>query len=982
LKSDQSYSRQFYGRNHEMDFLDRFVKNYGTSNESLLLVKGSVGIGKTALVNHFLKRASEDFYLHCTIGYNDYPQKDAFGSIIEIGSDAFDLLAKNCFSAFKSGLHILNSRLTSEELADFCLLFPRLKVYFNYVEISSSAPTIDRINSLITTLLKVISEVLIEAKRKLIFFIDDLHGMDAETTKFLEKWLSTSISGAIIWIGAVVDDIEVPDFWSKKSTFILHIEVLELKGLNEDEIGLLVEENYPFSNARKNGFIEIIKQLTTGNPLEIKMLLPALADVGVLYYDPQAECWDYNLEQIYKIDRSNKSLNYLIRKMDDLSPTAQLVLSAAAVIGYKFNTTILGVSSKIEPNELNNILKDCCDRLLIEKVPEKESGVKHVYRFLNIQLRNAAYDRLTEEKKRRIHFTLGKTYLASLGYAARERNIVDIVDQFNKCITYFNSAKDRLELVEMNLQAGKKSKVEENFDAAQHYFTQAIQLIESNRQIWSATLVFDVYIQSGEVAFLMSDYVSSVMFFESALKYTTTSLEKAKVHYHFLVMQNAVCDVDEAWKSGLQALELLGFPFQIKISAAKQLGYFLYLKFVITRKRFPKIKDWKLLEDDSKELRIAIYMELIQTSRLKNEALSLSLIYKTFQLIVKEGITPKAYFVFTGMAIGARVHLKHYNKSLFYMSLAEDLMIRFPHARSRSRILHDQFGIYGHYIKHVTSCREQLAAAYEVAVAAGDQGSAARITVSVGMLMFFEGLPIQTTKSVLQGYIPFIQRAGSYTSKSGIDALSDALGILSGERSTDSNGSIWAAQYDSNEFIELKYVSELAHLFVALVMKKRSEANSIYSRLKSLEYRSYTIFHFLEKICELLILVDDINPSHSRKQALQKMAKLSHEFESLARDNPANFSFPSLLSRALIAEVNGSEEEAISEYRGAIAAAAKFQFVHFNALVNERIATILVKLKRGAEGEVHLKAAQNLYRMYGANAKVDQLDELLQSNRV
>ncbi len=62
----------------------------------------------------------------------------------------------------------------------------------------------------------------------MIFFIDDLDGMDTETTNFLEKWLSTSISGSIIWIGAVVDDIEVSDFWSKTSTFFSHMEGINL----------------------------------------------------------------------------------------------------------------------------------------------------------------------------------------------------------------------------------------------------------------------------------------------------------------------------------------------------------------------------------------------------------------------------------------------------------------------------------------------------------------------------------------------------------------------------------------------------------------------------------------------------------------------------------------------------------------------------------------------------------------------------------
>ena len=61
----------------------------------------------------------------------------------------------------------------------------------------------------------------------------------------------------------------------------------------------------------------------------------------MLYFDQDAKVWDYNIERIQKIDRSNKILNYLIGKMDELSAVGQLVISSAAVIGSKFNASVL-----------------------------------------------------------------------------------------------------------------------------------------------------------------------------------------------------------------------------------------------------------------------------------------------------------------------------------------------------------------------------------------------------------------------------------------------------------------------------------------------------------------------------------------------------------------------------------------------------------------------------------------------------------------
>lgn len=972
LTTDILHTRNLYGRSREMEMLSSFVSNYQLRKESFFLIKGAVGVGKTALVNNFIAKASDENYLYTVVAYHGYEPTLAYGALIELCTNAFELLSKNCFTAFKSGLHHLNSSLSEEDLADFCTVFPRLRVYFNHIIAPTTNPDQNRVSDLLSTLLKVISSVLLDAKRKMIFFLDDLHGMDSLSIKFLEKWLTLSITRSIIWIGAVVDDIDLSEFWSTDDRLFLPLEVLDLGGLSEDVVAQYLDDNYPFSEMRKMALVELINQLTKGNPLEIKLLLPALEDVGVLYFDRETESWDYDLEHIQKIDKSNKSILYLIGKMENLSAKALDVISCAAVIGTKFNSAVLQVITKMEHDELTTVLKDCTKRLLIERVPEKDGGSSNAYRFLNWQIRDAAYEKLPEERKRRMHYTLGKTYLASLGNAAREKNIFDIVNQFNRCISYFNSEKDRLELVEMNLQAGKKAKTEEDFDLAQEYFTQAIRLIESNRQIWDPNLVFDVYIQSAEATYLKSDYVSSVMFFESALKYAATNFQKAQVHYYFLVMQNVVFDIDEAWKSGEKVLELLKRPFPSKISKLKSTANWIYFRFVIQRKKLPKIAEWNLMEDQSTILIIATYLELIETAHLREGYSPAFIMSDTFKLIHKNGIVPEAFFFFTCLALANRAHFGNVIKALFYFGLAEDLLARFPTNRFRARVLFIQHAKFNHYYTHVTNCREQLISTFDVAVAAGDHGTASRTALGIVEFAFFEGQSIPKILMFIETYSPFIYRIGNQECLAAMQMMSDALQILTGDVPIENDG---LKNLDQIQHVEMKYVGEVSKLFAAIVMQDQDGARRIIQTLKDLNYRSYTIFYHLEKICDLIFTADEIKSQAIKKHATRKLAKIRVEFKLLAIENPSNFSFPFLLADALNAESLGLFDEALMEYRGAIAAASKFQFLHFNAIVHERVASILLKLNDFVEADNQLKMAQDLYLNFGADAKAYQLEK-------
>ena len=273
---------------------------------------------------------------------------------------------------------------------------------------------------------------------------------------------------------------------------------------------------------------------------------------------------------------------------------------------------------------------------------------------------------------------------------------------------------------------------------------------------------------------------------------------------------------------------------------------------------------------------------------------------------------------------------------------------------------------------------------FELAISSGDQGTASHATLAIVRLLFYEGLPIQKVRAIIESYSPFVNRTGNQECKMAISGILEMLLLLSGEKSDSLIEAVLKRGDSPEAHIEVRYDLKVSALLVALILDEIDEAGLILNRIKALNYRSYTIFYYLELIGELLFFVGDLKNTPSNPQITRRIAVIRDEFDSLAIENPANFLFPFLLSKGVMAEMNGRLNNALLEYRSAIAAASKFQFLHFNAITHERIAAILFKTNKLQEARSELKQALNSYKNYGAFSKVkcieDQINTIGKTN--
>lgn len=126
--------------------------------------------------------------------------------------------------------------------------------------------------------------------------------------------------------------------------------------------------------------------------------------------------------------------------------------------------------------------------------------------------------------------------------------------------------------------------------------------------------------------------------------------------------------------------------------------------------------------------------------------------------------------------------------------------------------------------------------------------------------------------------------------------------------------------------------------------------------------------------CEGLVAAARGKASSTRRAKAQKRLK---QLKKIAKDCPENLANKVFLLEAELAACRGKHDDALSLYEKSAASAAKEGYVHEQALACEKAALMLRGCGSLREARTNFMNARNLYEMWGANLKVDEMERLL-----
>jgi predicted ATPase/DNA-binding CsgD family transcriptional regulator len=516
-------SPQLFGRTQELGIIRDAILSVLESRGQCLLVSGDAGIGKSRLSAAARETA---------------------------GNEGFNLLYGVCFEQdmalpYGPWIYAIREYLSkkspiemSEVLGEFA---PEISRVIPEIVGSSETHKIPTDLSpeaekwrLFEALLRFLSSLT--RQQPLMIVLEDLHWGDETSLELLQLCARRLSQSPILFIGTYRSESMTPQL----KRFLLHMNrerlatQIQLSALTRHNIAEMIRAIFGIERPIKLDFLDLIVQLTGGNPFFVEEVLKSLVESGGIYYSNGV--WERR--PVVELQVPASTLDAVQERLLALSPDAQNLVTLMAVAGRNSTFELLQVMTGTAESQLIQRLKELIEAQLVVEASQDQFAFRHeltreaVYAGLMQRERHALH-RMIAEKMEEIFADNLETYQANLAmhysksgqwekaleYARRagEKALAlhsprEAVEQFNQAIL----ASNHLLLppdIQLHRARGLANQLLGNYEQAHHDFETCLEIARSSLNKgaeWQALL---------DLAFLMEgrDYPRAGEYNQEAL---------------------------------------------------------------------------------------------------------------------------------------------------------------------------------------------------------------------------------------------------------------------------------------------------------------------------------------------------------------------------------------------------------------------------------------------------------------------------------
>eukprot|EP01114_Cavostelium_apophysatum_P014884 TRINITY_DN3962_c0_g1_i3.p1 TRINITY_DN3962_c0_g1~~TRINITY_DN3962_c0_g1_i3.p1 ORF type:complete len:2038 (-),score=502.37 TRINITY_DN3962_c0_g1_i3:121-6234(-) len=549
-------SQKLYGRETEIQALvDSYTQVCETGTPRVLTVTGYSGIGKSVLVNEIYKKTALTNGRVLMGKFEQMSKTIAYSAITE----AFDGFIQQIANKNEGSIDLWRPKFLEALGASAQLIvdmFPKLEKIIGQ---QPPVPPLDAIASKnrFEAVIQKFFQVFVEKDHPLVLFIDDWQWADSASLELLKKMVLNPDIRYFLLIGAYRSN-EIDESHPVVST----IEDINSAGVPVQPITLSSLDSLTIQrwiSDSLNSSLEEVKQLadqvyrnTQGNPFFVKMYLRSLLDEKLLVFD-EDQRWRWDADKIYKSQMMDSVVDFLVSKMSQLPQTTQEVLAFASCMGNHFNMDDLAL---VMDKPRDTIASEChtiCDAGMAYFVEE-------VVYFAHDRVEEAAYSLLPSEKKVSTHLLIARLFLKHYPLEEHPEKLFDIVDHYNSGSALITDESERMNLVQLNLKAGKRAKLSVAYNSALAYIVSSISYLDE-ATAWEEhyELIFELYKHRVELEYLNENFTTSEEIGLQVLKNAKTPVHQAQVYLLLLLPKTLVGLHGQCIQYGRTALALLGY---------------------------------------------------------------------------------------------------------------------------------------------------------------------------------------------------------------------------------------------------------------------------------------------------------------------------------------------------------------------------------------------------------------------------------------
>ncbi|HVY26655.1 MAG TPA: AAA family ATPase [Polyangiaceae bacterium] len=971
---------ELFGREPQMAQLHAaWDRTLAGAAAEMVLVSGYSGIGKTSLVNELREHVgARGFFL---TGKFDQRKRDIpYASFRQ----AFQSLVQQLLGGSEAELQQWRERL-GDALGPngqlITAIIPELEHIIGRQPAAPELAAFEARNRFHLAFQKFLGVFAAEA-HPLVLFIDDLQWLDPASLTLLEYLETQPGTHYLLFIGAYRENELTPGH-----PLYLTLEAIRKAGtkisplavgpLSRADIGALLSRALHVSAEAATPLADAVHEKTGGNPFFATQFLLSLHDEGAIRLDRASGEFRWDIAEILARSVTDNVVDLLLVKLRRLSARTQVAIAEMACLGNRVETAILAAAHGGTEEEVHDALAEAAQAGLIFRSNRS-------YRFLHDRVQEAGYALLPLQERAATHLGIARRLSASLTPEEIAERVFDLAGQWNRGATQLDNPAEIAQLIGLNALAGARAKSSAAYASARAYYANAAALLPDDA--WSARYdtTLDLYLALAECECLVGAYKQSAELLELILARARTDVDAARAYILRIRLCQLAGNYREAVLAMLEGLRALGMTLpesddEITTAAHAELRAVASL---LDAQRAPGFVAPGAATDPRTRATLDLLDEGDSATFVAHPRLWPLVVIRsvTIRLQYGETVHSPAAYVSAGMAIASVTGDMTRALEVSEMAVGPDYLARRNPSADAGKLIAKHAAMVNIWCRHFATSLPLLEKAYAACVEVGDFLFIGYMTFNVLWLEFESGMTLEAVAAAAQKWAAIAK-----------ETHNEVMGevVRGGQRFVAGLRGVYDIASSSFDFDEAiaKQTAARFNVGVNFLLAMRQMTAFFEGRYERAWQHTETMAKTVSAV--KLLAVEAVHHTfrgltaaalyanagvERRRELVEVVTDEVRRHEHWRQHGPENFAARHALLSAELARMEGRLVAAEHFYEDAIASAGEQKLLHYEALARE----LASRFYRGRGlltiADTYLREARDSYRIWGAGAKVKQID--------
>ncbi len=972
-------SEKLYGRKAEIDKLNIAFDNILQGSVELVLVSGVSGVGKSLLINEIQKPVANKNGLFITGAFDISHQHTPYYAIKQLFKDFVEYILSENNENLQYWEKLIKKALSDvgKVITD---IIPELELIIGKQDDIEKLPSQEAKNRFNYVWSNFITAIC-KQNHPVVMFFDNMQFADTASLDLLHNILSNYETNYLLVIAAYkqtdyLDNDGFSNFLKAVENTDISIDSLSVENLKKDDINLLLKDTLKLETETK--YVELsdlIFNKTKGNPFFISQFLKLLYSKNIITFDSIKGYWNYDIKKINNESHTDNVIDLLIYKIRRLAIKTQYILNIAACIGNNFNILFLSKICKKNEQETLKLLRIALDLELISP------SINNEYVFNHSRIQQAVELAIGKNEKKGIHYSIGKQMLNNMKANSDSAYIFNTVNQLNYGIEIENDINKIKSISELNFTASQNAKNETAYKTAYEYITIAVKLLPDNICKSDYKKTIKIYSEYAELAYLSGEFEESLKCIKIIVNNSRTLLDSLDAHYTLLQIYKSQGKYDKLEQDGFELINKLGL--KIPLLPTKQQVEILQKEVDEKMQMFISGKLHQLNIERNQEINAAFSIfEIVGPALMSsNQALfNYTILYdiKHFLRYKNRELTPTL-----GVYGNQLVEKGLYDEAYKYSKKITELLDSMKSDFYKPRIIYGFIVFVYSWKKNIRKLAESLYNCYINSLKVGDIEFASYTFQTYATYNYFGGKSLNKLSTEFVDTIKILYKYKKEHSILQLKAYQQSVENLTSNFNKPEI--LIGTHFDEikqkdiyikdKDFMNLCFLN-IEKMWLSCLFGKYEQAYKTAHEIKQYLGRieslyNFPLFHFYFAVSAL-----QIYEKNSDKNLLIEIDKSIEKYRIWVKHSSENFLHKLKLIEAEKMRVTGNIEKARIYYDIAIQASKKSKFINEEAIIWEFAGQFYMKQKLNYLAEFYLQNAYKLYRVWGANSKLIQLEKL------